>query len=174
MYNEPSKMPNFVADQPPLVIAHRGASGLAPENTLTAFKLAAAMGAAGIELDVHLSADGQPVVIHDHRVNRTTNKRGAVAGFTAAQLRHLDAGSWFGRQLAFKPRTRKTIETTLNQYQHKLDFSGEGIPTLEEVFRALAPAPLERLYLEIKGEAASKKVLLKEMLALVGSFKLEE
>jgi glycerophosphoryl diester phosphodiesterase len=163
----------FRANEKPFIIAHRGASGLAPENTLAAFNLAMMMGATGIELDVQLSADGKPVVFHDRRLNRTTNARGAVSRFTAAQLRQLDAGSWFTRQLAFKPRTRKAVETTLSKYNGKLDFSGEGVPTLEEVFRRLASAKLQRLYVEIKGDTPTKKDLLKETLALVQLFKLE-
>lgn len=175
MYNEQGKMPRYLAaNHQPIIIAHRGASGLAPENTLAAFKLANAMGAAGIELDVQLSADGKPVVIHDRRLNRTTNARGPVSAFTAAQLKRLDAGSWFARQLAFKPRTRKRVETALTTGNGKLDFSAEGVPTLEEVFRVLVPAKLQRVYVEIKGEAATKKVLLKETLALVRLFRLED
>ena len=97
----------------PLVIAHRGASGLAPENTLAAFKLASALGAQGIELDAHLSADGKPVVIHDSRLNRTTDGKGQVAKFTAADLQSLDAGSWFMRRLAFRPRARRMLERVI-------------------------------------------------------------
>ena len=63
---------------PPLIIAHRGASGEAPENTLAAFELALRQGAGGIELDVHLSSDGIPVVIHDPRLSRTTSGKGWV------------------------------------------------------------------------------------------------
>src|SRR5690242_19691865 len=92
-----------------LVIAHRGASAVAPENTLVAFKLALALGADGVEMDVHLTADGQPVVIHDARVNRTTDGSGAVSKLTADQIRKLDAGSWFDRRVALRPRTRRRV-----------------------------------------------------------------
>ncbi len=74
------------------VYGHRGASAEFPENTLAAFRRALELGVAGIELDVHLSADGVPVVIHDETVDRTTNGEGAVAGLTVAHLRELDAG----------------------------------------------------------------------------------
>lgn len=74
-----------------LVIAHRGASGYAPENTMESFRLAVQMGADGIELDVHLSADDQLVVIHDETVDRTTNGKGRVRDMTLAQLQQLDA-----------------------------------------------------------------------------------
>lgn len=85
-----------VLDGAPLLIAHRGGSGLAPENTLTAFTRAArTWGADMIELDVHASKDGHCVVIHDATVDRTTNGTGAVADLTLAELRDLDAGYRF-------------------------------------------------------------------------------
>ncbi len=86
------------------VYAHRGASIEFPENTLAAFRRALELGVEGIELDVHLSADGVPMVIHDATVDRTTNGTGAVADLTQAELQALDAGN------------------------------GERIPTLAEVF----------------------------------------
>ena len=76
----------------PLVIAHRGASGHAPENTLAAFKLAMEQQADGIELDVMLSKDGRVVVIHDDTVDRTTNGSGRVRDLTLDALQGLDAG----------------------------------------------------------------------------------
>jgi len=89
---------------PPLNIAHRGASGEAPENTLAAFDLALRQGAKGIEFDVHLSSDGIPVVIHDPRLNRTTLDSGWVSEHRASALRKLDAGSWFNRRFPMKAR----------------------------------------------------------------------
>lgn len=77
----------------PKIIAHRGASADAPENTLAAFQLALDQGADGIELDVMLSKDRQLVVIHDDLVDRTTNGTGRVQDLTLAELRALDAGS---------------------------------------------------------------------------------
>jgi len=93
-----------------LVIAHRGASGYAPENTLAAFKRALALGATFIETDLQLSRDSHFVAIHDDTVNRTTNGQGKVHDLSLADLRRLDAGSWFGSE-----------------------FTGERIPTLEEI-----------------------------------------
>jgi glycerophosphoryl diester phosphodiesterase len=93
-----------------LVIAHRGASGHAPENTMAAFKKAVAMGATFIETDLQLSRDAHFVAIHDATVDRTTNGSGAVHDMTLAELRRLDAGSWFGSE-----------------------YAGERIPTLEEL-----------------------------------------
>ena len=95
---------------PVFVIAHRGFSGAAPENTLVAFKRAMEVGSDMIELDVRLSKDGQVVVIHDDVLNRTTNGAGKVSDYTLEQLKQLDAGAWFGAQ-----------------------FAGERIPTLQEV-----------------------------------------
>ena len=74
----------------PLVVAHRGASALAPENTLAAVRLALAHGAPAVECDVHLSADGVPVVIHDDRVDRTTSGKGLVSALTPALDGRLD------------------------------------------------------------------------------------
>jgi glycerophosphoryl diester phosphodiesterase len=95
---------------PVTVIAHRGASGTCPENTLAAFRRAEALGAHMIELDVQLTSDGEVVVVHDDTVDRTTDGLGAVASQTLATLKRLDAGAWFGQ-----------------------GFRGECVPTLAEV-----------------------------------------
>ncbi|MCP4140213.1 MAG: glycerophosphodiester phosphodiesterase [Chloroflexi bacterium] len=92
----------------PSIFGHRGASAHAPENTLAAFELAREQGADGIELDVKLSADGIPVVIHDETVDRTTDGKGTVADLGLAALKELDAGE------------------------------GQRIPTLNEVFESVA------------------------------------
>src|SRR5688500_1182799 len=76
----------------PVNLAHRGASVLAPENTIEAFRLAVEAGAGGLELDVHMTRDGHMVVIHDATVDRTTNGSGAVSEMTLQELRRLDAG----------------------------------------------------------------------------------
>ena len=78
----------------PVVIAHRGASSVAPENTLVSAEQGIAYGADMIELDIHLTKDGEVVVIHDHLVDRTTNGTGAIADMTLAEIQKLDAGSW--------------------------------------------------------------------------------
>src|SRR6266496_640164 len=98
----------------PIVFAHRGASAHAPENTIAAFELALAQNADAIELDVKLTADGHVVVIHDSTVDRTTGSRGRVKDLSLAQLRSLDAGSFFSEK-----------------------YRGEKIPTLEEVLEAV-------------------------------------
>jgi glycerophosphoryl diester phosphodiesterase len=103
----------------PLNVAHRGASARAPENTLEAFRLAVEAGAGGLELDVHMSSDGEVVVIHDATVDRTTDGSGAVAGMTLGELRALDAG------YRFSPDGGRT---------HPYRGRGVGIPTLAEVY----------------------------------------
>ena len=95
----------------PAVYGHRGASSYAPENTMSAFRLAKQQGADGIEFDVKLSADGQVVIIHDPTVNRTTNGKGLVKNLSLSEIKQLDAGSSFSSQ-----------------------FAGEPIPTLAELF----------------------------------------
>lgn len=88
---------------PPAVVAHRGASAAAPENTLAALRRAAAMGARWAECDVRTSADGVPVVIHDATLDRTTDGRGPVADRTAAELATLDAGCRFDPPVPGEP-----------------------------------------------------------------------
>jgi glycerophosphoryl diester phosphodiesterase len=80
-----------------LVVAHRGASGQAPENTMEAFRRAAELGADAVELDVHLTADGQLAVIHDETLDRTTDRRGRVAELTMDEVSGADAGHTFVR-----------------------------------------------------------------------------
>ena len=83
-----------------LTIAHRGASGYAPENTRAAFERAIVMGAEMIETDVQLSADGELVLIHDTTVTRTSNASGPVGDYTLDELRNLDIGSWYAPEFA--------------------------------------------------------------------------
>src|SRR5438445_3289928 len=78
------------------VVGHRGAMGHCPENTLASFERGLELGADWIEMDVHLSRDGELVVIHDETVDRTTNGSGLVQDHTLVELNELDAGSWFG------------------------------------------------------------------------------
>jgi glycerophosphoryl diester phosphodiesterase len=112
-----------------MVIAHRGASSYAPENTFAAFDLAIQMGVSHIELDVHLTRDHDVVVIHDDTVDRTTNGTGPVADHTLEALRALDAGSWFAGK-----------------------FAGERIPTLSEVLQRYKGRA--HIHTEIKGQSA--------------------
>ena len=173
-------MPAFDELQPassqlrPLVIAHRGASAFAPENTLAAFSLAVALGADGVEMDVQMSAEGQPVVIHDARVNRTTNGAGNVSRLTLDQLQRLDAGNWFERRLSRKPRARAMIERMRAEIGFAAAcYSGEPVPSLEDVLALLKPAGLEQIYVELKPNRASKTALVDSVLALVRKHRLQ-
>lgn len=114
----------------PWIIAHRGASGHAPENTFAAYERAVALGAQFIETDVHLTRDARFVAIHDKTLERTTNGKGAVRDHTLAELRELDAGMWFDRQ-----------------------FMGQKIPTLEEILEFARENDVV-FYLEIKYDSA--------------------
>lgn len=99
----------------PLVIAHRGASYHAPENTMPAFQLALEQGADGIELDAKVTADGHVIALHDPTLERTTDGHGRPGDWTLERLKALDAGAWMGRV-----------------------FRGTPIPTLEEILESLA------------------------------------
>lgn len=87
----------------PRLIGHRGAAGLAPENTLASFRRAQAAGVAMVEFDVRLTADGIPIVLHDDDLGRTTDGHGPAAALTLADIKRLDAGSWFGPAFAGEP-----------------------------------------------------------------------
>ncbi|ALC85419.1 glycerophosphodiester phosphodiesterase [Bacillus sp. FJAT-22090] len=99
-------------------VAHRGATGYAPENTIAAFDLAVDMKADYIEIDVQRSKDGELVLIHDTTVDRTTDGTGKVGDLTFEQLRSLDAGSWKGEQFAGEPIP--TFEEILDRYHGKI------------------------------------------------------
>lgn len=119
-------MPFAYFDDMPRIIAHRGASGLAPENTLAAIEIAAHHGARSVEIDVMLTADDQCVICHDHNVRRCTNGEGKVRLKTLAEIKQLDAGSWFSSE-----------------------FKGQQIPTLEEAMVCISKHKMS-VNLEIK------------------------
>lgn len=123
-------------DSLPLIIGHRGASGDAPENTLAAFAQAMKDGADGVEFDVRLARDGVPVVIHDATLIRTARRDGAVAAHSSAELREMDAGTWFN--LKFPSRARES-------------FAREWVPTLAEALE-LVGARARAIYVELKIE----------------------
>jgi glycerophosphoryl diester phosphodiesterase len=102
----------------PLVIAHRGASYDAPENTLAAFALARKQGADGVELDTSLSKDGVPVVIHDLSLDATTNGAGLVRNYTLKQLKEFDAGSHY--DFAFRHETIPTLDEVFETVGHDM------------------------------------------------------
>jgi len=128
----------MTARVPIQVIAHRGASGTCPENTLAAFRRAEALGAHMIELDVQLTRDREVVVLHDDTLERTTDGRGILGRWTLAEVRRLDAGSWFAPE-----------------------FAGESVPTLAEVLEAV------RLPMNVELKADGSPGLADRALAVV-------
>jgi glycerophosphoryl diester phosphodiesterase len=104
----------------PLVVAHRGAPTVAPEHTIPAYEAALQAGADALELDVHLSADDQLVVIHDGTLERTTNGTGSVREHTLQQLKRLDSGRWFGRP--FRGQRIQTVSEVLERFRDRAGF----------------------------------------------------
>jgi glycerophosphoryl diester phosphodiesterase len=119
-----------------LVIAHRGASAYAPENTFAAFDKALALGVPEAELDVHLSRDGHAVVMHDATVDRTTNGTGAVASLTLAQLKALDAGAWFSAE--FAGQRIPMLDEVLERYKGRLHLHIELKPKVQTLAERVA------------------------------------
>lgn len=137
-----------LAKRVPLVIAHRGDSARYPENTLPAFEGAVAAGADMVELDVTLSADGHPVVIHDSTLDRTTDGSGPVRHHSLRELQSLDAGSWKG-----------------------LSFRNLTIPALSEVFDLIGGKIA--INIEIKGGPEARRSNIEALiLELVGTYDL--
>ncbi|MGH7265293.1 MAG: glycerophosphodiester phosphodiesterase, partial [Candidatus Rokuibacteriota bacterium] len=105
---------------PPRLIAHRGAPTRAPEHTIPAYEAAIEAGADALALDLRLSADGHLVVIHDARLERTTDGRGRVRDRTARELKRLDAGGWFGRR--FRGQRIQTLLEVLERFRDRVGF----------------------------------------------------
>jgi glycerophosphoryl diester phosphodiesterase len=138
------------ADLPcPVIFAHRGASAHAPENTLPAFELALQQGADGVELDAQLTADGHVIVIHDPRLERTTNGHGRVKDFSLADLRALDAAGRYSDQ-----------------------YNGTKIPTLDEVFETIGKKAV--INIELKNYTAPQDALVEKVCQLVKRYGLED
>jgi glycerophosphoryl diester phosphodiesterase len=131
----------------PVIVAHRGLSSKAPENTMSAFSLALSMEADFIELDVHLSKDGVPIVIHDPVLNRTTNATIPleVKDLTIEELQNFDAGSWFS------PR-----------------FSGEQLPTLQKVLSEFSGKI--GIFIEIKEGTEPIEALVNQVVEVVSNY----
>jgi glycerophosphoryl diester phosphodiesterase len=122
------------------IIGHRGARGVAPENTVPAIRHGVEVGSQAIEIDLHASSDGRLVVIHDPTVDRTTNGTGSVEQRTLAELRDLDAGYRF---------------TTDGGKTYPFRDTGVRIPTLEEAMEAIGDLPA---ILEVKSAAAGRRL----------------
>ncbi|HEV2083603.1 MAG TPA: glycerophosphodiester phosphodiesterase family protein, partial [Gemmatimonadales bacterium] len=129
------------------VIAHRGASGVAPENTLAAFELAVRQGADAFELDVRLTADGVPVVLHDPTLERTTDHTGPLAALRVAALKHIDAGARFtldrGKTFPFR-----AVDVRIS--------------TLAEILRRFPEMPVLLEIKEVAAQEAVRQVLIEE------------
>ncbi len=139
-----------------LTIAHRGASGYAPENTIPAIELAIEMQADYIELDIHLTKDKIPVVIHDETVNRTTGSRGYVRNLTLEQIKQLDAGSWFNEAYPMFAREQ---------------YAGITIPTLDEVFETFGDKTRYMIEIKEPGSNSQIEALVNEA---IEKYKLED
>lgn len=134
------------------VFAHRGVSGLYPENTMAAFQAALEAGADGIELDVQMAKDGKLVIIHDETVDRTTDGSGYVKDMTYDELAKLDAGSWFAAAGA-----------------------GETIPELEAVFQWASKAGNELLInVELKNDLIEYPGMEEKVVELLERYGLEK
>ncbi|MFE5307979.1 glycerophosphodiester phosphodiesterase [Isoptericola sp. NPDC056605] len=119
----------------PRVVAHRGNSAVAPQNTLAAFEAAARAGADSLEIDVRLTVDGEVVVLHDDTVDATTNGSGKLTDLELREVRLLDAGSWFSPA-----------------------YAGQRVPTFAEVIDLLRVRPRLDLLLEVKGAWSVQEV----------------
>ncbi|MCP4643301.1 MAG: hypothetical protein GY851_22830 [bacterium] len=141
------------------VIAHRGASAYAPENTMAAFRLAAEMEADWYELDCTLTKDGEVLVIHDGSIDRTTPGKGAVAALTLAEVNQLDAGSW---------KDPKFSEERLPTLAEALDFAKGTIGVYIEIKDSHNDGELKAAILDMAADAQTlSPSLRKEMMALI-------
>ncbi len=140
----------------PLIIAHRGASSSAPENTLAAFQKAINDGAEGVEFDVRLAKDGVPVVFHDEKLRRIGQKDGCVSNFTSLELQKMDAGSWFN-----------------TKYPNKADdrFAAENVPTLAHLLEFLKEFE-GLIYIELKCAEKEIAALVKAVCETIGGSQL--
>lgn len=139
-----------------MIVGHRGAAALGPENTLCGIKKAADIGIHWVEIDTQLTADGIPVIFHDETVDRCTNGSGKLASFTLNQLKQLDAGSWFDPK--FKNEQVPTLEQALHlcieqnlclNLEIKVHHSDQVAALVANVAAAIMPSgfPLDKLLL---------------------------
>ncbi len=141
----------------PLIIGHRGASAVAPENTLAAFERALSDGADGIEFDVRLARDGVPVVIHDATLRRTAGIDAPIAALSSSDLSAVDVGSWFNRRHPTRAADAYTRET---------------VPTLARLFETVAPR-CRLLYVELKCGTEETASLVERVVSEVRAHALE-
>ena len=134
-----------------ILVGHRGARALAPENTWSGFMTAVSLGLSMIELDVHLSKDGVVVVMHDETVNRCSNGRGMIENKSWASLQKLDVGLWFGKR-----------------------FAGERMPLLRDILTHLPHAVTVMIEIKHQSTQARTKALAKAVLAVVKETRAEQ
>ncbi len=147
----------FSRNRLPLIIGHRGASAIAPENTLTAFSRALSDGADGIEFDVRLARDDTAVVIHDAVLGRTALRSGEVAKLSFDELKRVDVGTWFNLRYPSKACA---------------EYSRATIPALQEVFESFGKSGA-LFYVEMKYEPQdSYKALARQVAQLVSDYSL--
>lgn len=143
----------------PLVIARRGDAENAPENTLAAFESAISRGADGIELDVHLSRDGELIVHHFYNLGSTDNGIGLVGEYTLAELKALDSGSWFDAKFtgSSKPILSEVFEACRGRARFEVDLKGSSLDFLQKVIKEV-----ERFHLvdEVELTTAHSPLLL--------------
>ncbi|MGI9035696.1 MAG: glycerophosphodiester phosphodiesterase [Pyrinomonadaceae bacterium] len=137
----------------PLIIAHRGASALAPENTLAAFRRAIDDGADGLEFDVQMAKDGVPVVFHDATLRRMAQKKIRTSELTSTELKNLDIGAWFNSKNPMRANDK---------------FIGETVPTLAQVFDFLTGGA-GRIYIELKCRSDEIPALVEAVAAEIRS-----
>ncbi|HEY0376971.1 MAG TPA: glycerophosphodiester phosphodiesterase family protein [Pyrinomonadaceae bacterium] len=137
-----------------LIIGHRGAAAVAPENTLVSFERALADGADGVEFDVRLARDRVPVVIHDATLKRTALRRGLVSSFASTELVQMDAGTWFNQR---RPRLARS------------EYRLATIPTLSSVFELMKKRDA-LLYVEMKCGPRDRAALASEVVKLVRDY----
>lgn len=131
------------------IYAHRGSSGTHPENTVAALKEAASIPVYGVEFDVHMTKDGELVVIHDEKINRTSNGKGYVKDMTLKELRSYDFGKWFSRKS-----------------------KGEVIPTLTEALEIFSETS-HHLNIELKSDKFPYPGMPEKVLDIVGAMQLD-
>ncbi|KMY45706.1 glycerophosphodiester phosphodiesterase [Bacillus sp. FJAT-27916] len=139
-----------------LNVAHRGASGYAPEHTIASYQLGDKMNGDYIEIDLQMTKDGKLIAMHDDTINRTTNESGSVKDFTLREIKELDAGSWFNK--AYPGNASK-------------EYIGQKVPSLEEIFELFGEE--KRYYIETKSPDVYPGMEDK-LLRLINKYKIDK
>ncbi|WP_042161718.1 glycerophosphodiester phosphodiesterase [Paenibacillus gorillae] len=137
-------------------VAHRGASGYAPEHTLSGYRMGIRSGADYIEIDLQMTKDGELIAMHDETVNRTTNGKGKVTSMNLSDIKELDAGSWFNE---------------LHPMYAREEFANEKVPTLREIFETFGS---ETNYMLETKAPETNPGLEEKMIALIDEFRLAD